>query len=150
MRKSGGLTAALEDYIEAILNLSRGGQAAHSRDIAETLGVHKSTVTAALRSLGQMRLINYNTYKAVTLTPEGARLAEDVARRHQALRNFFVNVLGVESGIAEKAACGMEHAVPREIIDRLADFAAAVLHCPQTNGMQNGACKIKARRTAPE
>ena len=97
-----------------------------------------------------MRLINYNTYKAVTLTPEGARLAEDVARRHQALRNFFVNVLGVESGIAEKAACGMEHAVPSEIIDRLADFAAAVLHCPQTNGTRDGACKIKARRTAAE
>ncbi len=131
MEKTGTLTAALEDYLEAIFNLCRFDKAARSRDIAETLNVHKSTVTAALKSLGHMQLINYAPYEAVTLTPEGKKLAKDVARRHAALKDFFVNVLKVDVDTAETAACGMEHAIPREIVHRLAKFAATMRDCPR-------------------
>ncbi len=131
MQKAISLTAALEDYLEAILNLCRFDRAARSRDIAESLNVHKSTVTAALKSLGQMQLINYSPYEAVTLTPAGRKLAEDVAKRHAALRDFFIKILKVDEALAEKAACGMEHAVPREIVAKLAAFAVTMDGCPQ-------------------
>ena len=131
MSKAVQLTAALEDYLEAIFNLCRFDSAARSRDIAESLNVHKSTVTAALKSLGQMNLINYAPYEAVTLTPEGRRRAEDVVRRHAALKDFFINVLKVDGEIAETAACGMEHAIPREIVEKLAGFAIQMRGCPR-------------------
>ena len=131
MHKAITLTAALEDYLEAIFNLCRFDQAARSRDIAESLNVHKSTVTAALKSLGQMNLINYAPYEAVTLTPEGRKLAADVVKRHAALRDFFVDILKVDVETAEKAACGMEHSVPREIVEKLADFAHSMSGCPR-------------------
>ncbi|MCD8140688.1 MAG: DtxR family transcriptional regulator [Planctomycetaceae bacterium] len=131
MTKGVTLTAALEDYLEAIFNLCRFDSAARSRDIAESLNVHKSTVTAALKSLGQMNLINYAPYEAVTLTPEGRRLAEDVAKRHAALKVFFINVLRVDEAMAESAACGMEHSVPREIVHKLALFASQMQGCPR-------------------
>lgn len=134
MRKSITLTAALEDYLEAIYHLCRRGQSAHSRDIAETLSVHKSTVTAALRSLGHMGLVNYAPYEAVTLTAKGSRLAEDVVDRHEALRDFFIDVLMVDAGVAETAACGMEHAIPRVIVEKLADFAHFIRNCPRGGG----------------
>ena len=136
MSKAMTLTAVLEDYLEAIFNLCRFNQAARSRDIAESLNVHKSTVTAALKSLGQMKLINYAPYEAVTLTAEGRRLAEDVAIRHSALRDFFVNVLKVDRDTAETAACGMEHAIPREIVEKLAAFAVSMRNCPQLVGQE--------------
>lgn len=131
MTKSGALTPALEDYLEAIFNLCRFDAAARSRDIAESLNVHKSTVTAALKSLGQLNLINYAPYEAVTLTPEGKRLAEDVVRRHAALKDFFIHVLRVDADTAETAACGMEHAIPREIVERLVAFATRMRGCPR-------------------
>ena len=131
MMRAVQLTAALEDYLEAIFNLCRYDAAARSRDIAESLNVHKSTVTAALKSLGQMNLINYAPYEAVTLTPEGKRVAEDVVRRHVALKDFFVNVLKVDADLAETAACGMEHSVPREIVSKLASFATQMRGCPR-------------------
>lgn len=131
MEKGGHVTSVLEDYLEAILNLCRFDSAARSRDIAESMNVHKSTVTAALKTLGNMQLVNYAPYEAVTLTPEGQRLAEDVARRHAALKDFFVNVLKVDQAMAEKAACGMEHSVPREIVEKLADFAVHMRGCPR-------------------
>ena len=124
------LTAALEDYLEAIYNLCRMGEHAHSRDIAESLGVHKSTVTAALKSLSHQGFINYSPYEAVTLTPEGEGVAKDVVRRHKVLKDFFTGVLVVDADTAEKAACGMEHAIPRAIVDKLVDFADFIKHCP--------------------
>ena len=117
------LTPAKEDYLEAILRLVREGSVARSRDIAKHLGVHKSTVTAALKSLGEAGLIHYAPYEAITLTAAGEKLAEDVFRRHEALRAFFVDVLRVAPDVAEAAACGMEHAVPKEVIEKMADFA---------------------------
>ena len=131
MQKSVSLTPALEDYLEAIFNLCRFASSARSRDIAGTLNVHKSTVTAALKSLAQMELIHYAPYEAATLTPKGRRLAEDVVRRHAALKDFFVNVLKVDGETAETAACGMEHAVPREIVRKLAQFAIQMRGCPR-------------------
>ncbi len=131
MTKTPQLTAQMEDYLEAIFNLCRYDSTARSRDIAESLGVHKSTVTAALKSLGQMNLINYAPYEAVTLTPAGKSVARDVARRHAALKDFFVNVLKVDEKLAEGAACGMEHSVPREIVSKLASFAIQMRGCPR-------------------
>lgn len=130
-RKQHTLTAALEDYLEAIYHLSRFDKAAHSRDISEALNVHKSTVTAALKSLGQQGLINYSPYEAVTLTSSGEKIAKDVVKRHEALKNFFTGVLIVDEDTAEKAACGMEHAIPREIVDKLVDFADFIKSCPR-------------------
>lgn len=148
MHRAGTLTAALEDYLEAIFNLCRFDKAARSRDIAETLNVHKSTVTAALKSLGQMNLINYAPYEAVTLTPEGRKLAEDVAIRHSALRDFFINVLKVDQELAESAACGMEHAVPREIVEKLARFAVSMHDCPRL--VQDKAGKMAANKVCAD
>ena len=126
MHETVKITPVLEDYLEAIYNLSRYDQGARSRDIAEALGVHKSTVTSALKALNQMRLVNYFPYEAVTLTPEGIVVAEDVVKRHVTLRAFFTDVLDVEPAMAEEAACGMEHSMPREIVEKLARFAENV------------------------
>ncbi|MCC8191046.1 MAG: metal-dependent transcriptional regulator [Planctomycetes bacterium] len=126
MHETLKVTAVLEDYLEAIYHLSTSENGARSRDIAESLNVHKSTVTSALRALREMRLIHYSPYEAVTLTDEGKKVARDVVRRHDTLKGFFTEVLGVDAAMAEKAACGMEHSMPREIVDKLALFARGI------------------------
>ncbi|MDR3211248.1 MAG: metal-dependent transcriptional regulator [Planctomycetota bacterium] len=131
--KIGQLTPTLEDYLESIYHLSRYNKAAHSRDIAEDMSVHKSTVTAALKSLSHLGMINYAPYEAVTLTGKGEKIASDVVNRHRVLKDFFTDVLLVDAGMSEKAACGMEHAMPREILERLVDFARFIKNCPGKN-----------------
>ncbi|MCD8140788.1 MAG: metal-dependent transcriptional regulator [Planctomycetaceae bacterium] len=126
MHETVKVTPVLEDYLEAIFNLSRDERGARSRDIADALNVHKSTVTSALRALKQMQLIHYSPYEAVNLTEAGSKIAADVVRRHETLRGFFTDVLGVDPETSEKAACGMEHSMPREIVEKLAIFAEEV------------------------
>ncbi|UCG56373.1 MAG: metal-dependent transcriptional regulator [Phycisphaerales bacterium] len=120
--ESHNLSASLEDYLEAILNLERTSNVARSRDIAKLLGVSKSSVTGALRVLKKKGLANYEPYDYVTLTDSGQAVAQEIAKKHDVLTSFFVDVLGVEAEAAQRAACEAEHALGSEIISRLLCF----------------------------
>lgn len=114
------VTSSLEDYLEAILFLIETENRARVRDIADRLGVGKSAVTAALKNLAARKLIAYEPYRPISLTARGRRLAEDVTRRHDILKGFFVDVLGMAEGDAETNACRMEHAIGPKLTRRLA------------------------------
>jgi DtxR family transcriptional regulator, Mn-dependent transcriptional regulator len=125
------LTASQEDYLEAIFEILDQKQAVRAKDIARRLKVKSSSVTGALRVLANKGLINYAPYDVITLTPEGRRIARDVARRHEVLRDFFARILGVEAEKAEEGACRMEHAVPRSVLDKLIRFVEFLEVCPR-------------------
>jgi len=122
--KDNDLSASLEDYLEAILNIAGQSQIARSKDIAKLLGVSKSSVTGALRVLKKKGLANYKPYDYVTLTESGQAAAAEIVRKHNILKSFFVNVLGVEPDDAHQAACKAEHALGPGIISKLLCFIA--------------------------
>jgi len=132
MAKHDTLSASLEDYLEAIFHIIAEKQAVRGKDIAKRLNVNNSSVTGALRVLAEKGFINYAPYDVITLTTEGTRLAEDIARKHEALRDFFVNVLYIDESEAEDVACKMEHALSRIILDRLIRFMEFVESCPRS------------------
>ncbi len=116
------ISASLEDYIEAIYHIIAEKQVARGKDITARLGVSGASVTEALRALSKKGLINYAPYEVITMTNLGKDIAEDVIHRHNALKNFFTTVLSVETNIAEKGACKIEHIVPPEIITKMLCF----------------------------
>ena len=125
------LSASMEDYLEAIYHIVTAKQAARAKDIAKRLDVNNSSVTGALRTLSEKGFINYAPYDVITLTPKGHKHAEDVVRRHEALMDFFTKVLCIEKAEASDAACKMEHAVSRTILDRLIRFVEFIEICPR-------------------
>lgn len=125
------LTASQEDYLEAIYEISQEKMAARAKDISNYLNVRASSVTGALRTLGSMGLVNYAPYDLITLTDEGRVVAEDIVHRHNALKNFLINVLGVEYQEADETACKMEHSVPKTIVERMIKYAEYVENCPK-------------------
>ncbi len=131
--KSKELSASLEDYLEAILNLSAEDNIARSKDIAELLEVSKSSVTGALRVLSEKELVNYKPYGFVTLTETGREAASRVARKHDIIKSFFVNILGVDRAVSHKAACRAEHALGPRIVGKLLSFIEFV-----TQSSENG------------
>jgi len=131
--KNENLSASLEDYLEAILNLAGESNFARSKDIAKLLSVSRSSVTGALRVLKKKGLANYKPYDYVTLTESGRAAAAEIARKHNILKSFFVNVLGVETDVAQQAACKAEHSLGSGIITKLLCFIEFV-----TRSSENG------------
>jgi DtxR family Mn-dependent transcriptional regulator len=120
------LSSTLEDYLEAIFRIESRKRAARVRDISNHLGVAKSTVSAALKSLAEKELIDYEPYELAVLTEKGREKALRIVMNHQVLRYFLEDVLVLEEKRAEDIACRMEHAVDREVIERFVCFLAFI------------------------
>jgi len=126
------LSGTLEDYLEAIYRIEQQKRVARPRDICEAQGVAGSTVTAALKSLSDKDLVNYEPYGLVTLTERGRKQAESLAVRHRIIRDFLEEILDLPPRQAESTACGMEHAVDERALQRFVCFLAFMRrHCPQ-------------------
>ncbi|AKJ64854.1 metal-dependent transcriptional regulator [Kiritimatiella glycovorans] len=125
------LSISIENYLETIFLLIQEHTVARSKDISERLSVNRSSVTGMLQTLRDRGLVNHERYGYVTLTKEGADIAQRVRRRHEALRDFMVNVLSIDEVAADEAACNMEHGISNQIVDRFVDFAEFVKTCPE-------------------
>jgi DtxR family Mn-dependent transcriptional regulator len=131
MTSTDTLTASLEDYLESIFHIIVEKEAVRPKDIAKRLKVSNASVTGALRSLADKKLINYAPYDVITLTLDGKTAAKDVVRRHEVLSDFFIKVLSVDEDDADKAACRMEHSIPKVILERFIRFAEFIEICPR-------------------
>jgi DtxR family Mn-dependent transcriptional regulator len=125
------LSESLEDYLEAIYQILLEEPAAHAKEIADRMKVHRSSVTNALRALRDRALVNYAPYGTITLTEQGRKAAAEIVRRHETLKDFFVKVLSIEPRLADKAACSMEHAIPKAVFERFIQFVDYVEACPR-------------------
>lgn len=126
------LSESLEDYLEVILNLEQAKKVARAKDIADKMGVQRGSVTSALKSLKNKKLINYEPYSFITLTSKGKTLAQEITRRHRILRDFLLNVLQVDEETAESTACRMEHAIDSKSLEMLLSFFDYIYECPRT------------------
>ncbi|MCJ7729145.1 MAG: metal-dependent transcriptional regulator [Sedimentisphaerales bacterium] len=116
------MSSSLEDYLEAILNVADDSGMARSKDIAASLAVAKPSVTGALKLLAKKGLVNYRPYGYVTLTQSGLAQAAKVAKKHDIIKSFLTDILGVDGPAAQKAACKAEHLLGPAIISRMSDF----------------------------
>ena len=72
------LSPAVEDYLKAIYKLeiehpAEGG--ATTNAVARSMKVSAASVTNMLKRLSEMKLVNYESYKGVTLTEAGKKVA---------------------------------------------------------------------------
>ena len=120
--KNKKISASLEDYLEVIFNLADEFGVARSKDISERLDVSRASVTGALRLLKKKGLVNYEPYGYITLTENGAKTAAEVAKKHNIIESFFVNILDIDEETAQEAACKAEHALGNDVVSRLMCF----------------------------
>jgi Mn-dependent DtxR family transcriptional regulator len=106
------LSTTLEGYLDAVYELSLPGKSgARLTDVAGRLGVTKSTASAAMAALEGKSLVQYGRYKHIQLTQEGEALARAITKKHETIRRFFSEVLGIDEGTADMDACAIEHVI---------------------------------------
>lgn len=116
------LTFTMENYLEAIYELSLDGKGARVSDIAERLGVTKASTNSAMSTLSEKGLIIAEKYKEVFLTPAGLKLARFTSKKHQVIQKFFTEVLKIDISIADKDACAIEHVISNDSIYAMQQF----------------------------
>lgn len=105
------LTFSMENYLEAVYELSNGGGGARVSDIAARLGVSKASVNSAMNGLHQRGLVENEKYREIYLTDEGRRVARLTSHKHAILQTLLHQVIGIDNEQASQDACAMEHVI---------------------------------------
>lgn len=113
------LSVSLEDYIEEIYKQVLKDGKAKVTAIAQSLGVKKASVTGALNTLLEKKLINYAPYSPIILTQTGEKIAKNILKKHENLTEFFTEVLGATKAEALDVACKMEHIVSEKLFENM-------------------------------
>jgi Mn-dependent DtxR family transcriptional regulator len=101
-------SAAVEDYLERILELIQSKGYARVVDIAASLKISQASVTNMVQRLDTEGLLKYEKYRGLVLTTAGETLARSIARRHHLLTDFL-NLLGLDERVISHDVEGMEH-----------------------------------------
>ena len=124
------LSETEEDYLRAIYELIEERGYATVSEIASRLKVRPPSVTDMMKKLGDEGFVDYTPYRPIVLTEKGKRIAEDIYHKHSVLRDFL-KIIGVDERIAEEDACGIEHHLHTETIERLTKFVEFVENMPK-------------------
>ena len=101
-------SAAMEDYLERILELINTKGYARVVDIAQGLKISQASVTNMVQRLDAEGLLKYEKYRGLALTTAGETLARNITRRHQLLTDFLT-LLGLDEQTIYHDVEGMEH-----------------------------------------
>jgi DtxR family Mn-dependent transcriptional regulator len=125
------LTPTMEDYLEAIFDISQEKSFVRVKDIAGRLDVKMPTVTSMLKTLRDRGLVHYGKYEYVELTQSGTDVGKEMRRRHGILKEFLTRVLKIDHQVADEEACKMEHILSSESLGSLTDFMHFIQQCPR-------------------
>jgi len=117
-RKSAEL---LEDYVEAIHEISSSKKSVKNVDLCSFFGVSNATVNKNIKRLIKAKLVTSEKYKSIFLTSSGKKLAEKSNARHQIVFDFL-RKMGVSKKTAEEDSEGMEHHISDETLKLMKSF----------------------------
>ena len=117
------LHESAEDYLETILILKERLGMVRSIDIVNQTGYSKPSVSVAMKKLRESGHITMDKDGYITLTEQGAQVAQRVYQRHRLLTQWLI-ALGVTPEVAAADACRMEHDVSEETFQKLKEHIA--------------------------
>ena len=107
-----------ENYLETILILKNRKGMVRSIDIVNELDYTKPSVSVAMKNLRENGYIKMDRDGYITLTDEGAAIAEAMYERHTVISDWLAS-LGVNKKVAVEDACRIEHVISRESFEAI-------------------------------
>jgi DtxR family Mn-dependent transcriptional regulator len=121
-----------EDYLEAILSLSKEKGYAKVMELAKILRVKPASVSEMLYKLSRNGFVVYRKRMYVTLTNKGLEAAKRVREKRELLIKFLTTI-GVSEEVAEIDACAIEHTLHPETLKQLRNFVRFIESSPSVN-----------------
>jgi DtxR family transcriptional regulator, Mn-dependent transcriptional regulator len=115
------ISASVQDYAKAVYALeARQGEAVSTTELAERLRVTPGSVSAMVRKLSEVGLLEHEPYHGVRLTSQGRRVALEVLRHHRLLELFLAEELGMPWDRVHAEAEVLEHVLSEELEELIA------------------------------
>ena len=124
-----GSSAAVEDYLERILELINSKGYARVVDIAAALKISQASVTNMVQRLDAEGLLKYEKYRGLILTAAGKTLARKITHRHKLLTDFL-KLLGLDDRVIYHDVEGMEHHISAPTLRAIETLTAQLRRRP--------------------
>lgn len=124
------LSQAVEDYLKTIYKLQDRGDTVSTSDIARSMDVSSASVTNMIKRLAQLNLVEYESYRGVTLTDTGEKVALEIIRHHRLLELYLREVMGYPWDKVHEEAEHLEHHISEEFEDKLDELLGYPTHDP--------------------
>jgi DtxR family Mn-dependent transcriptional regulator len=128
-----GPTNKERDYLEVIYYLAQRSEPVIAAHLARWLNLQPPTVSYALQEMEKKGYIRRNTRNAISLTPDGFTLAEEIVRRHRILERFLADVVGMPWHLLHEESVRLEHALSPALEDRIYTLVGDAVTCPHGN-----------------
>ena len=115
-----------EDYLEAILVLSRELGNVRSIDVANYLEYSKPSVSVAMKRLRENGFVKLDEHGNLILTGSRLSIALKIYERHLVISQFLISI-GVDEAIAKKDACRMEHVISDESFEKIKQLSHKII-----------------------
>jgi len=107
------IQASAENYLEAILVLSKKKSNVRAVDIAQHMNFSKPTISIAMKQFRENGYIDIDSNRHITLTEKGAEIATRTHERHNLIASLLIKI-GVDEETAFADACKIEHCISEE------------------------------------
>jgi DtxR family transcriptional regulator, Mn-dependent transcriptional regulator len=113
------ITSIHEDYLKAIYFLQEQGDRVSTNHLADWLEVSPASTTSMVKRLADLRLVNYEPYRGVRLTPQGEKIALKVIRHHRLIELYLTEALGLPWNQVHEEAEKLEHVLSEILEERI-------------------------------
>ena len=124
------LSDAIQDYLKEIYQLRADEGKVTTTTLAKRLHVSPASVSAMVKKLAALELVDHTPYRSVDLTPAGERVAVEIIRHHRLLELYLARTLGLHVDDVHAEADRLEHALSEELEQRIDKALGFPTHDP--------------------
>ncbi len=116
-REGGGMTVAMEDYLEMMCRIARSGGELRVRELAVRLHVKPSSASKMVSHLGALGYVDAERYGIIHLTETGRGVGDYLLYRHEVVERFLRALNGSRDETVQ--AERIEHYLDRRTVANL-------------------------------
>jgi DtxR family transcriptional regulator, Mn-dependent transcriptional regulator len=113
------LSHSLEDYLEAIYVIGMKKKVVRVKEVADYLDVKMPSVVDAISKLTERNMVSHEKYGYLNLTKQGYDTAKLIYKKHEEVFRFLSHFLGMDDETASQDACGIEHYISKNTLERI-------------------------------
>lgn len=124
------LSPAVQDYLKVIFTIQEENAVVSTTDIAHAMNVSAASVTGMIKRLDRMQLVVHESYKGVTLTKAGEKIALEIIRHHRLLETYLREIMGYSWEKMHDEAEHLEHHISEDFEERIDALLGYPTHDP--------------------